>query len=51
MSLYAILDLLHGYVNGDQEKINLLARNQYWVIPMLNTDGTWTIMDHWKSTG
>lgn len=51
MPLYAALDLLHGYTHGDKEKLALLARNKYFIIPMLNTDGCHEIMKHWKETG
>ena len=51
MPLYAILDLLHGYVNGNPEKMALLARSQYFFIPMVNTDGCHEIYKHWKETG
>ena len=43
MPLFAILDLLHGLVHGDQEKIMLLEQNKYFVIPVVNIDGFYTI--------
>jgi hypothetical protein len=46
-----ILDLLHGYVHQNPEKLILLAKNQYFVMPIVNIDGSWQIMDHYLKHG
>jgi hypothetical protein len=51
MGIYAILELLHGYVQGDAEKIELLKRNKYMMIPFINTDGSYAIFEHYQKTG
>ena len=51
MPLYSVLDLCHGYLHGDHEKTQLLLENKYFVIPMLNTDGSYTIYDEYLKTG
>lgn len=51
MPLFAILDLLHGLVHGDQEKIALLEQNKYFVIPVVNVDGFYTIYEQYMKTG
>ena len=45
MPLYSVLDLMQGWVNKDAERMELLKRNKYFVIPFLNTDGSFTIYD------
>ena len=40
MVLYSILDLLHGLVHLDPEKLILLQRNKYFFVPVVNTDGS-----------
>ena len=39
MPLYMLIDLLHGLVHQDPEKLVLLQRSKYFFIPMLNVDG------------
>lgn len=51
MPLYSILDLLHGMVHGNKEKILLLEQNKYFVIPVLNIDGFHSIYDEYMKTG
>jgi hypothetical protein len=51
MPIYSVLYLLHGLVHGQKEKINLLARNKYLVVPFINTDGSYTIYEHYMQTG
>jgi len=51
MPLYTILDLLHGLVHGDPEKIALLEQNKYFVIPVVNVDGFYTIYEQYMKTG
>ena len=51
MPLYMIVDLLHGLVHKNQEKLLLLSQNKYFVIPMLNTDGSFTIYQKYMETG
>lgn len=43
MPLYVVVDLLHGFVHQDREKMELLRRNKYFVIPFVNTDASHTI--------
>lgn len=38
-------------VHGDAEKIELLARNRYLVVPFINTDGSYTIFEQYVKTG
>ena len=45
MPLYCILDLLHGLMHFNMEKILLLKRNKYFVIPFVNVDGSYTIYE------
>jgi len=49
--LFMLLDLLHGFVQNDPEKMLLLARNKYYIIPMVNVDGSFTIYDQYEKTG
>ena len=51
MVLYSILDLLHGLVHLDPERLILLQRNKYFFIPALNVDGSQKIKDHYDETG
>jgi hypothetical protein len=51
MPLYVILDLLHGLVHGDPETLEILKRNQVFVIPIVNVDGSNKIYDHYMQTG
>ena len=51
MPLYTILDLLHGLVHGEPEKIALLEQNKYFVIPVVNVDGFYTIYEQYMKTG
>ena len=51
MPLFSILDLLHGAVHQDQQKINLLRQNKYFVLPVVNVDGSYTILEHYLNTG
>jgi len=37
--LYAMMNLLHGFAQGCPERLELLKRNKYMFVPMLNTDG------------
>jgi len=43
MPLYTVLKLIHGYLHQDPETIGLLERSKYFVIPMVNVDGSATI--------
>ena len=51
MPLFSILNLFHGALHGDQEKINLLKMNKYFVIPVVNVDGSAIILEHYLETG
>ena len=51
MPLYMLLDLLHGLVHQDPEKLILLQRNKYFFIPILNVDGSHKIYDYYEKTG
>jgi murein tripeptide amidase MpaA len=51
MPLFMLLDLLHGFVHNDPEKMLLLAKNKYFIIPMVNVDGSFTIYDQYEKTG
>jgi carboxypeptidase T len=51
MPLYTILDLLHGLVHRNPEKMMLLQQNQYFVIPVVNVDGFYTIYENYLQTG
>jgi len=46
-----ILDLLHGLVHKNPEKMMLLSQNKYFVIPMVNVDGSYTIYQKYMETG
>lgn len=48
MPLYSLLDLLHGLVHEDHEKLILLQRNKFFFIPMVNTDGVYKIFDYFE---
>lgn len=41
MPLYMVLNLLHGYVHRNPEKLILLGKNKYFIIPIVNIDGSW----------
>jgi hypothetical protein len=45
------LKLLHGYVHNDTESVLLLRKNKYWVIPIINVDGSTVILEEFKKTG
>jgi len=49
--VYAMIKLLHGFVQGDTESSELLKRNKYMFIPMLNTDGCAIIQEQFDKTG
>jgi len=51
MPLYVVVDLLHGFVHQDPERMELLRRNKYFVIPFVNTDGSHTIWQEYLKTG
>jgi len=51
MPMYSILNLLHGYVHGHPEKVQLLKKNKYYVIPVVNIDGYHTIYEEYMKTG
>ena len=51
MPLYSMLELLHGYANHDKETLEILARSKVFVIPILNVDGSHSILEHYKKTG
>ena len=51
MPLYTVLDMLHGLVHGREEAINLLKHNRYYVMPIVNVDGSYAIMNHYLQTG
>ena len=51
MPLYTVIYLLHGYVHGYQETLTLLRRNKYFVLPIVNVDGSFTIMEQYEQTG
>ena len=51
MPLYMLVDLLHGLVHKDEEKLILLQRNKFFFIPMVNTDGSYKIFDYYQKTG
>ena len=46
-----LLKLLHGYVHNDAESVLLLSKNKYWVIPIINVDGSTVILEEFKKTG
>jgi len=43
--------LLHGFVHNDAESLLLLIKNKYWVIPIINVDGSTVILEEFKKTG
>jgi murein tripeptide amidase MpaA len=47
MPLFSILKLLHGALHQDQESINLLRMNKYYVLPVVNVDGSYAIYEHY----
>ena len=51
MPLYTVIYLLHGYIHGDPETLALLQRNKYFVLPIVNVDGSFTIMEQYEQTG
>ena len=51
MPLYTVLDMLHGLVHGREESLNLLKHNKYYVMPIVNIDGSHAIMKHYLQTG
>jgi carboxypeptidase T len=51
MPLFTILDLLHGLVHRNPEKMMLLEQNKYFVIPVVNVDGFYTIYEEYMKTG
>ena len=51
MPLYMVVNLLHGYLHGVPETLLLLSRNKYFVLPMVNVDGSFTIYEHFEQTG
>jgi len=46
-----LLKLLHGFVHNDAESLLLLIKNKYWVIPIINVDGSTVILEEFKKTG
>lgn len=51
MPLYVVLEILHGLVHDNREMVQMLMRNRIFAIPMVNTDGCYTIYEHYLQTG
>ena len=46
MSLFSALNLIHGaFVKKDPKYINFLAKNKYYIVPIVNVDGVQLIDD------
>ena len=51
MPLFMLIDLLHGLVHRDEEKLILLQRSKFFFIPMVNADGSYKIFDYYQTNG